>query len=54
MPDKTPKKKNQQIFFARNSPNGYGRLIHRNDREMVLRITGKGTRRKRNAPGLMS
>jgi hypothetical protein len=47
MPDKTPKKKTTNVFFARNSTNGYGRVIHRYDREMVHRIKGKGRRRKR-------
>lgn len=42
-----PKEKNHEFFFARNSTNGYGRVIHRYDREMVHRIKGKGRRRKR-------
>jgi len=31
-----PKEKNHQKKFARNSPNGYGRVIHRNDREIMV------------------
>jgi hypothetical protein len=33
MPDKTPKKKTTKFFLQEtNSPNGYGRVIHRNDK----------------------